>query len=81
MEPFDSAGDWLKGLIKKPFEWAGDQVKDIFVDLAIDYITVIPILTGVSIGVYALVNMFSKGLAKMSVVGVFGYGALLVIFA
>ena len=44
-----------------------------------DYITALPILLGVSIGVYALIAMMSKGLAKIGVMGVFLYGGLIVI--
>lgn len=44
-----------------------------------DYITAFPVLAGVSIGVYSLIGMVSKSLAKMGVIGVFLYGALIVI--
>jgi hypothetical protein len=82
MEPFDSMAEKLnEWFVEKPVEWAGDQIKDFFIDLAVDFVTVTPILAGVSIGVYALVGMVSKGFARLSVAGVFGYGAILVIFA
>lgn len=44
-----------------------------------DYISALPILLGVSIGVYALIAMMSKSLAKLGVVAVFLYGMIVVI--
>lgn len=61
------------------WEWIADKLKDGITEMATDYVTAFPIMVGVSIGVYALVSMFNKRLAKMGVVGVFAYGALVVI--
>jgi hypothetical protein len=69
--------------IKAPMEYVGDwigvQIKEGMTDILADYISVIPILVGVSIPVYALCSMFSKTFAKLGVVGVFGYGFLIVL--
>jgi len=69
--------------MKSPAEWGTevfvDKLKEGMASILTDYISAFPILIGVSIGVYALVSMFSSKLAKMGVIGVFVYGALLVI--
>ena len=65
--------------IKAPTEWIADKIKSGATDLVISYIESLPILIGVSIGVYALLGMFSKSLAKFGVVGVFLYGGFVVI--
>jgi len=61
-------------------EWISEKIKSGMTDILADYITVIPILIGVSIPVYALLNMISKSLAKLGVVTVFIYGWLVVVF-
>lgn len=70
--------------IKAPMEyfgeWFGGRIKEGMTEIAIDYISAIPILAGVSIGVYALCSMFSRGLAKLAVIAIFGYGFLIVLF-
>lgn len=43
-----------------------------------DLIASFPILIGVSFGVYALLQMVSKRLANLGVIGVFIYGALII---
>lgn len=60
-------------------EYVINKIKSGATDIAADYISALPILFGVSIGVYALLGMISKTLAKFSVVGVFVYGAVIVI--
>lgn len=60
-------------------DWAAEKVKAGISELAVQYIEALPIMLGVSIGVYALVSMVNKSLAKMSVVGVFIYGGYVVI--
>jgi uncharacterized membrane-anchored protein len=69
--------------IKAPVEYVGDWIgakfKEGMTDIVLEYISVIPILVGVSIGVYALCGMFSKSFAKLGVMGVFGYGFLVVL--
>lgn len=69
--------------MKSPFEyvngWITDKIKEGATDLVINYIESLPIILGVSIGVYALIGMFSKTLAKFGVAGVFVYGALIVV--
>ncbi|MFD2209358.1 hypothetical protein ACFSMW_06510 [Virgibacillus halophilus] len=69
----------LKNPILKVWDFFVDKIKSGFADIAADYITAFPIMVGVSIAVYALVSMFSSKLAKLGVVGVFAYGALVVI--
>nr|BDD44100.1 hypothetical protein 1 [Bacillaceae bacterium] len=68
--------------MKSPAEWGiekiTDNLKEGMADFAADYISAFPILIGVSIGVYALISMFSSKLAKMGVIGVFLYGALII---
>ncbi|RDY70342.1 hypothetical protein DXT76_13840 [Halobacillus trueperi] len=59
--------------------WVGGKIKEGMADLLAEYIAVSPLFIGVSIGVYALLNMFSKGLAKLGVAGVFIYGGALVV--
>ncbi|WP_096269422.1 hypothetical protein [Paucisalibacillus globulus] len=70
--------------IKAPMEYVGDwigvKMKEGMTDIALEYISAIPILVGVSIGVYALCSMISKTFAKLGVAGVFGYGFLIVLF-
>ncbi|GGN65572.1 hypothetical protein [Oceanobacillus indicireducens] len=61
-------------------EYILNKIKSGATDIAVNYISALPIMIGVSIGVYALLNMISKTLAKFGVVGVFVYGALIVIF-
>lgn len=41
-----------------------------------DFISVFPLLAVISVGVFALINMFSRSLAKLGVIGVFLLGAL-----
>jgi len=65
--------------MQSPASWLVDKVKDGLTDMAIDYISALPVLFGVSIGVYALLSMFSKKVASLGVFGVLGYGALIVI--
>lgn len=60
-------------------EWVSDKIKSGVTDIAADYITALPIMMGIAIGVYALCSMFSRGFAKLAVIIVFGYGFLIVI--
>ncbi|MEN2468226.1 hypothetical protein, partial [Ornithinibacillus sp. JPR2-1] len=60
-------------------EWIGTKIKEGMTNIALDYISAIPILVGVSIGVYALLAMFSKTFAKFGVIGVFSYGLIVVV--
>ena len=60
-------------------DWITTKIKSGIADIAVDYISVLPILAGVSIAVYALCSMFSKSFAKLAVVFVFGYGLLIII--
>ncbi|MGM8215192.1 hypothetical protein ACLIA0_06385 [Bacillaceae bacterium W0354] len=79
MDPYKTVTDKLNDVALMPFEWVSDKVKDAIVNFTADFITITPLLIGVSIGVYALINMFSSRLASLAVKGVFVYGALLVI--
>lgn len=69
--------------MKSPFEYVNglitDKLKEGATDLVINYIESLPIILGVSIGVYALLGMFSKTLAKFGVIGIFLYGAVMII--
>ncbi len=60
-------------------EYVLNKIKSGATDIAADYLSALPILIGVSIGVYALLQMISKTLAKFGVVGVFVYGASIVL--
>lgn len=57
------------------------KLKDGLTELAVSYVEALPILIGVSIGVYALLSMFSRTFAKIGVFGVFAYGAVVVVIA
>lgn len=65
--------------IQSPAAWVADKIKEGVTNHLVDYISALPIILGVSIGVYALVSMISKTLAKLGVVGVFIYGGLVAI--
>lgn len=66
--------------IKSPAEYGLDWITDKLInDFVTDLIAVFPILIGMSVGVYALLSMLSKRLANAGVIGVFVYGALIVI--
>jgi hypothetical protein len=66
--PMDYVGDWI-----------GAKIKEGMTDVLAEFISVTPILVGVSIPVYALCSMINKTFAKIAVVGVFGYGLLIVL--
>lgn len=70
----------IKAPAEYAWEWIGEKIKEGMTDIALEYISAIPILVGVSIPVYALCSMFSKTIAKLGVLGVFGYGFLVVLF-
>ena len=57
-----------------------EKIKSGAAAILADYISGLPIMIGVSIGVYALLQMFSKNLARLGVYGVFIYGGLIVLF-
>ena len=76
----DSFNDiFTKGPIVRGWEIATDKIKEGAADLAISYIDALPIMLGVSLGVYALTAMISKTLAKLGVAGVFIYGAWIIL--
>ena len=60
-------------------DWLTSKLQNGLESFIADYITALPILIGVSIGVYALIAMMSKGLAKIGVMGVFVYGGLIIL--
>lgn len=64
-----------------PSEWVAEKFKTHLADLFIDYLTVSPIVIGVSAAVYFLVGMFSKTLAKLGVVAVVLYSGVVFLFA
>lgn len=69
---FDGAVPYMAGKIT-------DYLKESAINFIVDYITVFPLLAAISIGVYALISMISRRLASLGVIGVFIYGALVVI--
>ena len=66
--PGEYVGEWIVGKVQSGLE-----------NYVIDFITVSPILLGVSVGVYGLFNMFSSKLAKFSVFLVLLYGFLVIV--
>lgn len=70
--PGEYIGGWIEG-------WAIDKAQSGLESFVLDLITATPILVGVSIGVYALLNMVSSKLAKLGVFTVFAYGSLVII--
>ena len=76
----DNFSDFFtKGPVVRGWELTLDKIKEGAADLAISYIDALPIMLGVSIGVYALINMFSKPLAKLGVMAVFLYGGVIIL--
>lgn len=76
----DSFNDiFTKGPIVRGWELVVDKIKEGAADLAISYIEALPIMLGVSVGVYALISMVSSKLAKLGVGAVFIYGGLVVV--
>jgi hypothetical protein len=63
------------------WEWLHAKVSEVTVDVVADFIAdfalAFPIIAVVSSGVYALLNMVSKGAAKWGAVGTFIYGVLM----
>ncbi len=57
----------------------GYLLKEQFVQYAADYVSVFPIMIGVAFGVYALLQMFNKSVAKTGGIMVFVYGALVLV--
>lgn len=76
----DSFNDiFTKGPVVRGWELALDKIKEGAADIVINYIEALPVILGVSIGVYALINMFSSKLAKLGVVAIFAYGGLVTV--
>lgn len=67
--------------IRTPKEFIVDKIKESLANAFMDYLIVSPIVIVVSIGVYMLVGMFSKSLAKMSAFGIFLYSIAVFLFA
>ena len=59
--------------------WITDQLVNGLESFLLDLIVSLPILIGVSIGVYVLIGMVSKTLAKFGVGCVFVYGGLIIL--
>jgi len=57
-----------------------DKFKKSLTEVFIEYLTVSPIVIGVSVVVYVLVGLFSKTLARMSVVALFLYSVFVFLF-
>lgn len=79
MDPLKTVTDKLGDAVMFPVDWTMGKIKDMAINFANEFIIVTPVLVGISIGVYALFNMFSNRLATLAVKGVFIYGALLVL--
>lgn len=56
-----------------------DNLTSNFTDFVANYITVFPILLGVTFGVWSFLQMINKPLAKTGGILVFVYGALILI--
>lgn len=70
--------NFLEGYVTKGLNWIGEKVTGEVAEILVDVLTS-PVIVVLSIGVYALLQMFSRRLAKMGVIGVFIYGALVVL--
>ncbi len=68
-----------KGIVVQFGEYVVNRIQENFHEMVLDYISVFPILIGVSFGVYALLQMMNKSLAKTGTILVFVYGALVVV--
>lgn len=66
---------------RTPKEFIVDKIKTSLTDTFIDYLTVSPIVIVVSLAVYMLVRMFSRSLAKMSVIGIVLYSIAVFLLA
>lgn len=60
-------------------DWITNKIQSGAADILADYISAAPIMIGVAIGVYALLNMISSKLANIGCVGVFLYGGIIVL--
>lgn len=73
-EPVDTVSIW---------DMLGNKISDVILNglesAMLSFITGLPIMIGVSVGVYALISMFSKTLARYGVIGVFIYGGLVAV--
>lgn len=67
--------DFIESSVIKGLSWIGEKAAGEAANILADVLTS-PALIVLSIGVYALLQMFSKKLAKLGVVGVFIYGSL-----
>jgi len=70
--------EFMEGYVIKGLSWIGEKAAGSAAEILADILTS-PALIVLSIGVYALLQMFSKKLAKLGVVGVFLYGSLLIL--
>jgi hypothetical protein len=66
----------IKGPVIYGVEWITDKLVSGFID---SFIASLPLMIGLSIAVYALLQMISRRLANLGVIGVFVYGALVAI--
>lgn len=66
--------------IKTPKAWLQDKAKSSLGDMFIEYLTVAPIVIGVSFIVYILVGLISKTAAKICVFGLFIYSVGVFLF-
>ena len=60
-------------------DWITNKIQTSATELMLGYVTVLPIMIVVSIGVYVLLNMISSKLANLGVAGVFIYGFLVIL--
>lgn len=60
-------------------DWITTKLTSTLESFVLDLISALPYLLGVSVGVYVLIAMVSKGLAKLGVGFVFIYGMFVLI--
>lgn len=87
-DKLEKANDKLTEMIASiptPFQWAKDKANEKFqetvTNFLTEYITVLPIVVVVAMGVYMLFGMFSKTLGRLSVYGVVLYSLGVAVFA
>lgn len=77
----DKISSFFGPLFQPAGEWMGDKLKEKLTDFLVEYITVSPIVIVMAAGIYMLVSMVSRTLAKLSVVVVVLYSLAVAVFA
>jgi hypothetical protein len=74
--------NWWDGSLKQLKGWLGEKFTEItfdgFTDYLADFAVAFPIIAVVSGGVYALINMFSKGAARWGAIATVIYGLFII---